>query len=383
MVKKLLHILLLTIVGISFVIASHHFFLTPSSEHSDQTASEIYEQAKILHIEEATLNEETHLTEQKVTLKMLTGHYRGQEFRTNHHYSGVPGLDLLLTTGDKVVIYMDIHEGELQDIYIADLVRMDWTLIIILLFVLLLLIIGGWKGFKSLIALGFTILAIFEILIPAIVLGFNPLFITILISAFVTVFTMTMIAGFTTKSLAATFGTVTGVVVASFLAFAVGELTHLTGVSSEECRSILLSPTLSVDLRGLLFAGILIGALGAIMDVSMSISSSIHEIYKVKPSSTLKELFMGGMNVGKDIMGTMSNTLILAYTGGSLPLLFMYVAYDIPFLKIINLELITTEIIRSVVGSIGLIMSVPLTSIASSLLLTTFCQKKRSKAVIE
>ena len=119
------------------------------------------------------------------------------------------------------------------------------------------------------------------------------------------------------------------------------------------------------------------------MDVSMSIASSVHEIYKAKPSSTLKELFMGGMNVGKDIMGTMSNTLILAYTGGSLPLLFMYAAYNIPFLKIINLELITTEIIRSVVGSIGLIMSVPLTSIASSLLLTTFCKKNGRKAIVE
>jgi uncharacterized membrane protein len=184
-----------------------------------------------------------------------------------------------------------------------------------------------------------------------------------------------MIADFSTKSIAATLGTISGVVVAGFLAIGVGYLTHLTGISSEESRAILLSPTLSVDLKGLLFAGILIGAIGAIMDVSMSISSSIHEIYKANPKSNLKSLFSSGMNVGRDIMGTMSNTLILAYTGGALPLLFMYSAYKVSFMKILNLELITTEILRAVVGSIGLIMSVPLTSFIASLLLILFVSK--------
>ncbi|MDD4614882.1 MAG: YibE/F family protein [Caldisericia bacterium] len=382
MMKKLIPIFILTVVGIGFVLSAHAFFLKTPPSNNNNASHEIYEKASILHIEDPTENKETYLLEQKVTLRIRTGTYKGQEIRTNHHYSGVPGLDLELEVGDTVLLYMDIQDNELQEIYIADMYRMDWTLFILLLFVSLLLVVGGWKGFKSLIALGFTILAIFEILIPAIVMGYNPLFITIFIASFVTVFTMMMIAGFTTKSLSATLGTVTGVVVAGYLALLIGNLAHLTGVSSEECRSILLSPTLTVDLKGLLFAGILIGALGAIMDVSMSIASSLQEIYKAKPSSSIKELFIAGMNVGKDIMGTMSNTLILAYTGGSLPLLFMYAAYEISFIKIVNLELISAEIIRAIVGSIGLIMSVPLTSIVSSILYITFPSKERSNQAL-
>ena len=141
-------------------------------------------------------------------------------------------------------------------------------------------------------------------------------------------------------------------------------------MASEECRAIVLSPDLSVDLRGLLFSGILIGALGAIMDVSISIASSIEEIHNANPTLHFSDLFFRGMNVGKDIMGTMSNTLILAYTGGSLPLIFMYMSYKTSIIKIFNLELIATEIIRALVGSIGLILAIPFTALYSSFLIT-------------
>ncbi len=386
MLKKILYVFVLSIVGISFVLISRFVFLRTPTSPQENASHEVYEVALVLALEDKNKNEETHLQEQKVTLRLLSGEYKGQEIRTTHHFSGVPGLDLDIQKGDKVVLYIESQNGELENIYISDMYRMDWTFAIVMLFVLLLLLIGGWKGFKSLIALGFTILSIFEILIPSIVIGYNPLLVTIFISAFVTIFTMLMIADFSTKSVAATLGTISGVIVAGFLAIGVGYLTHLTGISSEESRAILLSPTLSVDLKGLLFAGILIGAIGAIMDVSMSISSSIHEIYKANPKSNLKSLFTSGMNVGRDIMGTMSNTLILAYTGGALPLLFMYSAYKVSFMKILNLELITTEILRAVVGSIGLIMSVPLTSFIASLLLILFVTKRHTldtKTIIE
>ncbi len=374
--KKILYVFILSVVGVSFVLVSRFVFLRTPSTSYENASHEVYEVALVLALEEKNVNEETHLHEQKVSLRILSGQYKGQEIRTTQHYSGVPGLDLEIQKGDKVVLYLETYKDELEDIYISDMYRLDWTLAIVILFVLLLLIVGGWKGFKSLIALGITILSIFEILIPSIVLGYNPLLVTIIISSFVTIFTMLMIADFSTKSVAATLGTVSGVIIAGFLAIGVGYLTHLTGVSSEESRSILLSPTLSVDLKGLLFAGILIGAIGAIMDVSMSISSSIHEIFKANPNSTIKSLFTSGMNVGRDIMGTMSNTLILAYTGGALPLLFMYSAYKVSFMKILNLELITTEILRAIVGSIGLIMSVPLTSLIASTLLILFLSKR-------
>jgi uncharacterized membrane protein len=120
------------------------------------------------------------------------------------------------------------------------------------------------------------------------------------------------------------------------------------------------------DFKGLLFSGIILGSLGAVMDIGMSIASSIEEIHRVNPSLTRKELFSSGMNVGQDVMGTMTNTLILAYTGSSIPLLLLFMAYETSFVKILNLDIIATEVIRSLTGSIGLVVAIPITALASS-----------------
>ena len=123
------------------------------------------------------------------------------------------------------------------------------------------------------------------------------------------------------------------------------------------------------DFRSLLFSGIILGSLGAVMDVGMSISSAIEEIYNANSNITRKDLFTSGMNVGKDIMGTMTNTLILAYTGSSIPILLLFMAYETSMIKILNLDIIATEVIRSLAGSIGLVLTIPLTAFIASVLI--------------
>jgi uncharacterized membrane protein len=182
-------------------------------------------------------------------------------------------------------------------------------------------------------------------------------------SIVITVLTLTIVSGFNRKSLSAILGTLSGVFIAGGIAYIIGTLSKLTGLNSEEAVMLIYIPgDIDLNLKGILFAGILIGTLGAVMDVSMSIASSMHEIKTIKSDISRKDLFKSGMNVGRDIMGTMSNTLILAYTGASIPILIIFTAYNISFVEIINLDIMATEIIRAVAGSIGIVLSIPLTA---------------------
>ena len=166
-------------------------------------------------------------------------------------------------------------------------------------------------------------------------------------------------------------GTAGGLSAAAGIAIVVGILANLNGLSNEEAQMLLfMSQDIQYNFQGLLFAGIIIGALGAVMDVSMSIASAMDEIQRVGTNMTLKSLFESGMNVGKDVMGTMANTLILAYTGTSIPLLLVFMTYEQPFIKLINLDFLATELIRALSGSIGLVLAIPITAIVSALLLT-------------
>ena len=144
-------------------------------------------------------------------------------------------------------------------------------------------------------------------------------------------------------------------------------LMALTGLSEDHIQTFVRYSDVKINYRGLLFSGIIIGAMGAIMDVSMSITSFIFEIKDKYPNTTAQSLFKSGLNVGKDMMATMSNTLILAYAGASLPLFLLFTSMEIPFLDAINLEFISEEILRSLCGSIGLILTIPLSSLLASI----------------
>ncbi len=177
-------------------------------------------------------------------------------------------------------------------------------------------------------------------------------------------------SGINEKTMSAILGTLIGVLLSATIAYMVGTMASLTGLNSEESAMLLYLPgEVDLNLQGILFAGIVIGTLGAVMDVSMSISSSMHEIKSIKPDITIKELMESGMNVGRDIMGTMTNTLILAYTGASLPILMIFTAYNSTMTDVLNLDVIATEIIRAITGSIGIVLTIPITAAIAGIFL--------------
>ncbi|WZL73461.1 YibE/F family protein [Clostridiaceae bacterium 35-E11] len=316
--------------------------------------------------------QQEEMTEQSqyVKIKITSGKYKNEVFEILHHLSGNYVFDIPVEKGDKVVVVIEEQEGGNIEVFVTDYMRQNYVIYLYIFFLLLIIAIGKTKGIKAVITLTLTMIAIVKVLLPAILKGINPIPITIAISIVVTVVTVLIIGGFNHKSIAAIVGTVGGVIVAGVLAYYVGSQVKLTGLSSEEATMLMYIPQeVNFDFKSLLFSGIIMGALGAVMDVGMSIASAMEEIYRVDPMMSRKELFNAGMNVGKDVMGTMTNTLILAYTGSSIPLLILFMAYETSMIKILNLDMIATEVIRSLAGSIGLVMAIPITAVVASTLM--------------
>lgn len=336
--------------------------------------NEYYDQAIVLDdygIKKVENQEGLNATEQMLEIEFISGPFKGKTMEIINSHSGAKGLDIDATKGDKVVICYNVdpqNTGEIEQAYVADNVRSGYLKILAAIFVFLIILIGVRQGIKALLALGLTILCLYKVMLPALMQGYSPLFVTVLSLSVVTLLTMLMIAGFTRKAMAATLGTIGGVVFAGVLAYLGGDLASLNGLSTEEERMLLYIENMTIDTRGLLFSGILIGAIGAIMDVAMSVASALEEIKKANPDLNQWQLVRAAMRVGNDIMGTMANTLILAYVGGSLPILILFAAYHYPSVRIINSELIATEIVRALAGSIGIIISVPLTALIGGLL---------------
>jgi len=304
---------------------------------------------------------------QTLKVKIMNGDYKGKTVEVQNQLTSNPAYDIKVQPGDRVVLDIE-KNGSHLDINISDRERFPSLLILSGIFISLLLIIGGMKGLKSLLSLGITSSLVLFILIPAILNKFPILPVTIAVAALSTVLTVFIIGGFNLKSVAACIGTFGGVVSAGLISFLIIKIAPLSGLHDQE-SIILWSSRPDLNFTGLLASAMIIGALGAIMDVGISIASSIAEVKSVDNSLTVKQLIKSGLNVGKDIMGAMSNTLILAYIGSFLPLILL--AANAPLFKLINLNSIATEITAAVGGSIGIILSVPITALTAGYLMGT------------
>lgn len=301
---------------------------------------------------------------QHLYIRLLQGKHKGEEYSVRNTVEMVNPYRLVFKTGDKMYIYVyETDKGTVGNIHIYERCRDSAIFIIVIAFLILLVVVGGFKGLKSVITLTFTIILIAFVMLPLILRGFNPLVVTVGIISITTTFTLLIISGWNKKTRTAILGTVGGVLIAALAAGLVSGVAMLTGLGDEQARMLAYIPqNRHLDFKGILLSGIIIGALGAVMDVSLSIASAMWEIEDNTPKISTKRLIKSGMNIGKDIMGSMSNTLILAYVGGSIHLLLLFIAYDITIIEILNMDMIASEIVRAVAGSIGLISAIPLTT---------------------
>lgn len=213
-------------------------------------------------------------------------------------------------------------------------------------------------------------------MLPLLLKGVSPIIAGILMAILSITVTLLLVSGINKKTVTAIFGTVSGVVIAGIIAYVFGKLSHLSGITMEDAESLMyIAEDTGLKITGLMFTGILVASLGAVMDVAMSISSSIFEMNIINQEVTFKELFKSAMNIGKDIIGTMTNTLILAFAGGSLSLLILIYSSSMPYNKLINLDVLGTEVIQGLAGSIGIVLAVPITALIGCYL----CKASKSK----
>lgn len=326
-----------------------------------------FEKAEVTEILQDNLDSNgTRVGEQKVRVKMFTGARKGEELDITSSSGYLFGATCKV--GMKVIVMQSVAgETTIASVYSQD---REWVIYIFaLLYLLALCVIGGKQGIKGCLGLIFTFFCVIFVYLPLVYLRFSPFWAAVFICFLTTLVTMYLIGGPTKKTCAATLGTLAGVVLAGLSAWCFSKASGISGYNVSDIETLMtLWNTNRIQIGGLLFSGLLISCLGAVMDVAMSISSAIDEIYKQNTSLTRKELFKAGMRVGRDMMGTDSNTLILAFAGSSVSTLLLDYAYDLPYQQIINSNNIGIAIMQGLAGSFGIVLSVPLTVLICTVL---------------
>jgi len=301
---------------------------------------------------------------QNVKVKILEGEEKDEKFDTTYRLTydldnKIVGYEL----NEGNIVYVSIQEenGE-PKITVQDVVRQNYLIGLVIFFFASIILVGRKKGIKAIIGLIITVLAVFFVLLAAIFKGYNAILVSIATCFIITVLTFTIIGGWNKKSISAALGTIGGIVLAGIIATVFGYIAKLSGAGKEEAIMLSITSNVKFNFRDLLFAEIIVSALGACMDVGMSIASSLSELKIKKPSMTAKELFKSGMNIGGDMIGTMTNTLILSFIGSSLLLVLLYMSSNITVVEVLNIEAIVTESVCALSGSIGIVYTVPITA---------------------
>ena len=311
--------------------------------------------------------------------KILSGNKKGEIVEAAQQINDIyAGNHEEVKAKDKILL-MGVDYFENADYLMTEFVRSDSITIFCIIFMLFLLIFGHKKGINTIISLVFTCLAIFLVFIPAVLSGHNIYLWSIITCLFIIVMTLLLINNLSKKTLCAMMSCIVGVTITAILTVIMTKIMHLTGLVDEQSYYIQLMDTENpFDLKAIIFGGIIIGAVGAIMDVAVELSASLLEVYEKARDTdkTVKSLWSSGVNIGRDMMGTMSNTLILAFAGGSLNTLVFIFAYNYSYHQIINMYSIGIELMQGISASMGVILTVPFTSLAGAFFISGKVLKK-------
>ena len=306
--------------------------------------------------------------DQELEIQILSGDHKDEIMTVTNYMSALFNVDV--QQGDRIIVRIMTDEN---GSYYASVFNYDRGIVLggfLLIFFILLGALGGKKGLGALAGLLLTLGCIWFILIPCLLRGVPAIPVTIAVSAVSAAAGLIFLNGYSKKTFCAVCGCVGGVLVSGIAAAVVGILSPMNGFNMQEAENLILyGADEGLKVSGLLVCGVLISALGAVMDVALGIASSVWEMKEQNPDASVGSLFRSGMQIGKDAMGTMANTLILAFAGSSLNMLILVQTYDIPFLQLINTDSIALEVVQSVAGSIGILLTVPLVAFISARLM--------------
>ncbi len=367
------------LISVAFIFAGHRI---TKPEILEEDAGEFYK-AKVISIgeiesEEFSFDGITSIETKKINFSAMvtSGPYKGEIIEATQDVDSMYAIQPKeISQGDKIIvspIFGDFGDEPYGEEWIfIEYNRMDTIIWLTLIFLLLIILLGRGKGVSTVISLVFTILVIFTVFIPSILKGYNVYLSTIIVTVFIIFMSLTIINGANKKTLCAVVGNVGGVAVAGIIAIIMNRVLNVTGLINEEYVFLTyMQLDKPIDLVAIVWSGIVIGSLGAVMDVSMSISSSMNELAENMEIKTFSNMLKSGMNIGRDVIGTMTNTLILAYVGSSLATVLLLIVYNKNLLYLFSLEMIVVEVLQAIVGSMGILFAVPATAIFSAYMFT-------------
>lgn len=338
--------------------------------------------ARVLSVDDSTIID-TGLVrsgEQRCQLEILDGMFQGQTVSGVNMLNGSLEQDKVFQPGDKALVVVS-HDGDtITNVTMSDHYRLSWELVMAIGFAIFLILFAGPTGVRAIASFVLTVLTLWKVLVPLYLKGYNPIWIGLAITLFLTVLIIALVYGFDRRCWAAVSGSFLGILVTCVLGVLFTDLFQIHGAVMSYSESLLYSGYQDLNLTQTFMASIFIGASGAIMDLSVDITSAVYEVVEKRPDLTWWEATRSGMNVGRAAMGTMTTTLLFAYSGGYVALLMVFMAQGTPVENILNYKYVAAELIHTVIGSFGLVTVAPFTALCAGVFLT---RREKKEAAAE
>ncbi|WP_419176636.1 YibE/F family protein [Desulfosediminicola sp.] len=374
MYKKLGSHLLLLVVIVSVIVAYYSW-----SGVSDPMNAEVEEvRAEVLLVDNSEVRSSglSHIGYQELEVTLLEGSFAGESVSATNSLVGQSDIENIFKPGDEIIVAVILEEGGIAHVKAVDLYRQDALLLLFGIFVLALLLYAGVVGIKALLSFMFTVLIIWEVLVQRILAGYDPLMTTTLTLVLLSAVIIFLVAGLNRRGATAFIGTICGLCVTLLVTLLFCNRVGLVGMTQPYVNALVFSGYYQLDIREIFYSAIILGASGACMDIAMDIAASMDEVKLKKPEITAWELVQSGFNVGRHVIGTMATTLLLAYSGGYLTLLMIFQVKEPSIMRMLNLKIVAAEIMRTLVGSIGLVLVAPITALVGGLIISGYFTKR-------
>ncbi|QJT08522.1 YibE/F family protein [Oceanidesulfovibrio marinus] len=360
-----------TILVIVFTILSAILYCIPTGFEGAQPTNAVRVRGKIVQVNNDDVQQLGMLKKghQEVVVQILEGQHKGETHSSTNQLLGRLDLDKIYTVGDTaLVVLTEDQNGAIIFVNAQDHYRLGLELLLLGLFAVLLIAFAGWTGLKALLSFVFAALLLWKGLVPCMLNGYDPIWLSLGVIALLTAVVIFLVAGVTRKGVAAFAGAFLGVLTSCLMAWYFTYKFHVHGAVMPFAETLLYSGFGHLDLAKIYIAAVFIAASGAVMDLAMDVAASMHEVVEKKPDISRYEALKSGIRVGRAVVGTMTTTLLLAYSGGFITLLMAFMAQGIPLANMFNLIYVAAEVLKTIVGSFGLVTVAPFTAVVGAFL---------------
>jgi uncharacterized membrane protein len=360
------------LVAVFFVLSILLYVFVPTGFENRQPKNSVRCRGRVIGVDNSEVLQRgiVKVGMQGLTLKLIDGPYKGQDVEALNHLIGKMELDKIFAKGDIALVVLSLKDGEIYFANAQDHYRLHTELILLLCFAALLLVFAGLTGAKALLSFLFAALMIWKIMLPLFLKGIDPILVSLGTVTALTAAIIFLVGGLSRRGIVAFLGSLLGIAVTMIMALLFSKGFHLHGAIKPFSETLLYSGFAHLNLTRIFLAGIFMASSGAVMDLAMDVASGMDELRIRKPDIHFLDALRAGFGIGRPVVGTMTTTLLLAYSGGYMALLMVFMAQGVPVVNLLNLNYVAAEILYTLVGSFGLVTVAPFTALVGALMYT-------------